>query len=389
MIDIAKLRDETPGCSEVLHFNNAGSSLMPAPVHDAMMRHIEMEYLYGGAEAERRSQAAIQGFYPAFAKLLNADPEEIAYVENATRGWDMAFYGIPFKEGDRIITHESEYASNYLAFLQIRKRVGIEIDLVPSDPTGQIDVDALKQVIRPQTRAIAITHIPTQGGLVNPAEEVGRFARDHGLIYVLDGCQSVGQVDIDVKKIGCHILTGSGRKFLRGPRGTGFLYVSNEIIGQLEPPFVDLHSATWTGEDEYEFFQTARKFENYESNVAGKVGITAAVEYALNVGMPEIENRIALLGHRMREMLAELPKVTVHDRGERKGGIVTFTIDGFESAEVAERLRQVGCNVSVSNVEFARLDLGRRGTGPVVRASVHYFNTDEEIDKFVSMVSAF
>lgn len=236
MIDIEHIRADTPGCQHVLHLNSAGASLMPTPVIDALQRVLRDESEVGGYEAERRAQDDIQAFYTEFAGLLNAQPDEIAYVENATRAWDMVFFGLDLKPGDRVITHESEYASNYLAFLQQSRRLGFAIDLVPSDEFGQIDVDALESMIVPQTRLIAITHLPTQGGLINPAADVGKIARKHGILYLLDACQSVGQIEVDVAEIGCDMLSGTGRKFLRGPRGTGFLYVRKGILDRIDPP---------------------------------------------------------------------------------------------------------------------------------------------------------
>jgi len=284
MIDIEKIRSDTPSCERVLHFNNAGSSLMPTPVFDALQRVLRDEMEVGGYEAERRAQGDIQAFYTEFAALLNADPDEIAYIENATRAWDMAFYGLHLRPGDRVITHESEYASNYLALLQQSRRLGFEIDLAPSDESGQIDIDALDDMIEPRTKLIAITHVPTQGGLVNPVAKVGKIAKKHGVFYLLDACQSVGQIDVDVVEIGCDVLSGTGRKFLRGPRGTGFLYVRKGALDQIDPPFVDLHSATWTETNGFEFAAGAKRFQNWESYVAGRVGLMEAVRYARKVG---------------------------------------------------------------------------------------------------------
>lgn len=386
MFDIEKIRSETPGCKHVLHFNNAGSSLMPTPVFDAVQRVLRDENEVGGYEAERRAQDDIQAFYSEFAGLLNADPDEIAYIENATRAWDMAFYGLQLKPGDRVITHESEYASNYLAFLQQSRRLGFEIDLVPSDDSGQIDVEALDNMIGPKTKLIAITHVPTQGGLVNPAAEVGKVAKKHGVLYLLDACQSVGQIQVDVAEIGCDILSGTGRKFLRGPRGTGFLYVRKEILDQIDPPFVDLHSATWTQANGYELADGARRFQNWESYVAGRVGLMEAVRYARNVGLAHIEARVAELAQGLRESLSEIAGIEVHDLGRKKSGIVTFTNDGIDSKVIAETCRDQGINVSVAPVTAARLDFEARELPAMVRASVHYFNTDDEIDRFANVL---
>ncbi len=387
-MDIDLIRADTPGCAEVLHFNNAGASLMPRPVFDAMQHVLHEEYRIGGYEAERRAADDIDAFYTEFAALLNAYPDEIAYVENATRAWDMVFYGFDLKPGDRVITHGSEYASNYLALLQQSRRLGFEIDLVPSDPSGQIDVTSLDAMIGPRTKMIAITHVPTQGGLVNPAAEIGRIARAHGVFYLLDACQSVGQIDVDVAQIGCDALSGTGRKFLRGPRGTGFLYVRKSMLDRIDPPFVDLRSATWQSADSFDFAPGAKRFENWECFVAGRVGLMQAVRYARALGLPAIEHRVTGLADHLRGALSEVRGVTVHDQGQQKCGIVTFRKEGADPTECAEILRAQNINVSVSQASSARLDLGPRGLDRLVRASVHYFNTEAEISRFIDAVHA-
>jgi cysteine desulfurase / selenocysteine lyase len=388
MIDIQKIRAETPSCENLLHFNNAGASLMPTCVYEAVTNHLKSENAHGGYEAARLASDELDAFYTEFAGLLNAAPDEIAYVENATRAWDMAFYGLPLQPGDRVLTHSAEYVSNYLALLQQAKLRGIEIDLVPSDVFGQVDVAALEAMITPRTRLIALTHVPTHGGLVNPAVEVGKVARKHGLIYMLDACQSVGQMVVDVQEIGCDILSGTGRKFLRGPRGTGFLYVRREMTKQIEPPFIDLHSAVWTGPNSYEISNDAKRFENWESFVAGRIGLMTAVRYAREIGLKAIEQHVVGLAANLRQELDGVKGVTVHDLGQRKCGIVTFSKDGTEPRDIAEKLLAQKINVSVSPIGSARLDLGPRGLNSLTRASVHYFNTDAEIDRFVEAINA-
>ena len=389
MIDVEVARALTPGCDHVVHFNNAGAGLMPVPVSDALIGHLELESRIGGYEAHAAAAAECEAFYTEFAGLLNARPDEIAYIENATRAWDMAFYGLPLNEGDRILTHSSEYVSNYLAFLQQARRRGLEIDLIPSDDSGQVDVAAIPGLITPKTRVIALTHVPTQGGLVNPAEEVGRVAREHGLIYVLDACQSAGQIDLDVERIGCDVLSGTGRKYLRGPRGTGFLYVRRDMIDRIEPPFIDLFAATWTGPDTYKLAADAKRFENWERNVAGQIGLMQAVRYARQIGLPAIEARVTALAARLRAALADVPGVTLHDLGQRKCGITTFTRSGLTPAQITAKLSTQGINVSVSLMTSARLDLVPRGLEDgLVRASVHYYNTEDEITRFTEAVHA-
>jgi selenocysteine lyase/cysteine desulfurase len=366
----------------LIHFNNAGASLMPNPVYRAMVDHLALEQRVGGYEAEDDASPALEDFYDAFAAMLNCDRSEIAYVENATRAWDMAFYSLPLQEGDRILTAEAEYVSNFLGFLHQARRRGLKIDVVPSDSSGQLDLDAMERMITDKTRLIAITHVPTQGGLVNPAKEVGRIARRHGITYLLDACQSAGQMPLDVAKIGCQLLSGTGRKFLRGPRGTGFLYVSKGLLDRLDPPFIDLHAATWTAAHSFELRPDARRFENWESYVAGRVGLRAAVRYALDLGLEPIRARVTMLADRLREELARLPGIKVQDLGRTRSGIVTFTKEDELPRAIQERLRVAGINVSISSKSSAQLDFGRRGLSQVVRASVHYFNTEDEIRVF-------
>lgn len=357
---------------------------MPDPVFNAIKEHLELEREIGGYEAENLAADKLAGFYTEFAALLNCEAQEIAYVENATRAWDMAFYGLPLEKGDRILTHGSEYSSNFLALLQQSRRRGFEIDLVPSDESGQVDVEAMEAMITSSTRLIALTHVPTQGGLVNPAEAVGCVAHKHDLIYMLDACQSAGQVDLDVKKIGCHVLSGTGRKFLRGPRGTGFLYVATGMIDKIEPPFIDMRAANWIDADAYEYAAGARRYENWESYVAGRIGLARAVRYARDIGLGLIEERVRDLAATLRDALSNLPNVSVHDLGIKKCGIVTFQKQGEPASDLAARLLRAGINVSVTDRLSARIDFTERGLDQLVRASVHYFNTEDEIDRFVA-----
>jgi cysteine desulfurase/selenocysteine lyase len=381
-IDLAAVRADTPTCENLLHFNNAGASLTPQPVHDAVIGHLELERELGGYEAEAAASETLRDFYDAIAEMLGCQRDEIAYCENATRAWDMAFYSLPLEPGDQILTHSSEYASNYMAYLQQASRRGLKIDIVPSDQYGQIDVAALESMINERTRLISLNYIPTQSGLVNPAEKVGEVASRHGIFYLLDACQAVGQMPVDVNRIKCDLLTATGRKFLRGPRGTGFLYVRESILDSLDPPFVDLRSGNWIDQDRYEFAPGAKRFENWESYVAGRIGLARAVRYALDIGLDNIQSRVVMLAEQLRARLAQTRGITVKDPGEHKCGIVTFHKQDEDAFELRTRLRASRINISVTDQGSARLDRQYAEQAYFSRASVHYFNSEEEIERF-------
>jgi cysteine desulfurase/selenocysteine lyase len=387
-LDIQALRAETPGCEKVLHFNNAGAGLMTKRTLRAVTGHIELEAQIGGYEAHDRAIDGMEHFYAATAKLLKCSADEIAFIENATRAWDMAFYSLQFKPGDRILTSVSEYASNFISYLQTAKRTGAVIDVVPDDNQGQVDVAALKRMIDKRTRLIAITHVPSHNGMIQPAAAVGQVARAAGVLYLLDACQSAGQVPLDVAKLGCDMLSGTGRKYLRGPRGTGFLYVRKDLIEQLDPPFLDLHAASWTGLREYEIRKDARRFENWECFYAGKLGLGVAIDQYLELGEEAVSARIIALGGLLRRGLRAISGVEVHDRGPEQGGIVTFSKQGLDPKKIRDLLRAQAINVSVSSGDYSQMDLIKRGLASVTRASVHAYNTEDEVERFCRAVEA-
>jgi cysteine desulfurase / selenocysteine lyase len=383
---LSQVRSDTPGCSSVLHFNNAGSSLITRQALDETISYLQQEATVGGYEAARLANNIIEKVYDSAARLINANRDEIALVENATRAWDMAFYAIQFQPGDRILVSTVEYASNYIAFLQIARKMGVVVEPIAHDAFGQVSIEALKEQMDERVKLIAITHVPTNGGLVNPAAEIGKVAKEAGVLYLLDACQSVGQMPIDVEAIGCDMLSATGRKYLRAPRGTGFLYVRRAIMERLEPPFLDLHAATWKGPNQFEMRPDARRFETFESNMAGKIGLGAAIDYALNLGLENTYPRIVQLAAHLRERLRTIATVQVHDLGAEPCGIVTFTLAGKESLKVRDALFAQGINVSVTTPSHTLLDSEERKLRPMVRASVHYYNSEEEVERFAAAI---
>ncbi|MDH3218690.1 MAG: aminotransferase class V-fold PLP-dependent enzyme [Gammaproteobacteria bacterium] len=370
----------------VIHLNNAGASLMPRCVLEAQVEHLRLEATIGGYEAEAARHEELEALYESVAGLINCRADEVAIVENATVGWMMAFYALRFERGDRILTAEAEYASNYLAYLQVARDKGVSIETIPSTVDGEICVDSLEAMLDERVRLISVTHIPTNGGLVNPVEAIGAVARAHNIDYLVDACQSAGQLALDVDAIQCDLLSATGRKFLRGPRGVGFLYVSKRILDRLHPPMIDLFSATWVDVDRYELRPDARRFENWENNYAARLGLRSAIDYALGIGLDKIEAEVIRLAASLRKMLARLNGVTVHDIGKRKCGIVSFSVAGVEAGEVATRLARDGIHVSVTTPDGTLIDATRRHLPDMVRASVHYFNQDTELDRLIEVV---
>lgn len=386
--DVARARKDTPSVEHIVHFNNAGSSLMPEPVYDAFVGHVERERDIGGYEAAAEARSELDHFYDAAATLLGAHRSEIAFLESATRAWNAAFHALRWREGDRVVTSPAEYASNYIAFLQARQRFGIDIDVVPDTADGEIDLRALERALdRPGVRLVSLTHVPTSGGLVNPAEAVGRLAREAGVLFLLDACQSAGQMPLDVDALCCDFLSVTGRKFLRAPRATGFLYVRSSVLDQLDPPFLDLHGAVWTEPERYEMVGDATRFENFEGNVAGKRALGVAIDYALGWGLKDIETRVVSLADRLRRGLESLEGVTVQDTGRRQCGIVTFTMTDRAPPEIKAALSRQAINISVAHGVSTLLNMSARGLENAARASVHYYNTEEEVDRVVEAIA--
>jgi selenocysteine lyase/cysteine desulfurase len=384
-IDVEAVRAVTPGCANRNHLNNAGAALLSSPTIAAMTDYLQREAMIGGYEVEAEAADLIRATYESLAELIGALPSQIALFDNSTHAWNAACYSVPLKAGDRILTGRNEYGSAVLAYLQLAQRTGAEVVVVPDDDTGQIDLAALADLIDARTKLIGLTWVPTAGGQVNPVAEVGRLARAADVLYLVDATQAVGQFPIDVSAIGCDMLTGTGRKFLRGPRGTGFLYAGPRALERLDPFVAEIRSATWDGGRSYTWVDGAQRFESWENSYVNIVGLGAAVRQALDIGLDRIGRRSSALGARLRSGLAEIDDVTVHDQGRELCAIVTARIAGIDTTDVADALSRRGINVSTTLAEHNQFDT--RDVHPLVRLSPHYYNTEAEIDQAVDAVA--
>ncbi|MDX2285874.1 MAG: aminotransferase class V-fold PLP-dependent enzyme [Bacteroidia bacterium] len=379
---LRQCRADTPGTQDRIHLNNAGSSLPPESVLRTVTDYLEAEARTGGYELMAARQAETAQTYASIAALIGAQPDEIAFVKSASDAWYQAFYALNLQPGDIVLTTQTEYIANYFGLLRAVKHQGIEIQLVPLDADGLISLPDLERMAAaPRVRLIALTHVPTSSGLIQPAAAVGALARQAGVPYLLDACQSVGQLALDAAALGCDLLAATGRKFLRGPRGTGFLYVRSGFLDQVEPPFPDGWSAEWDGLAGYAWRSGARRFEQFEYSRALQLGLGAAADYALGLGMAQIEARVLALAARLRAQLGSLPEIRLQDPGRERCGIVTLTHARVSAPELMARLGSRSIQTSVASHMNARLDLETRSLDSVLRVSVHYYNTEAELDR--------
>jgi selenocysteine lyase/cysteine desulfurase len=392
--EIEKFRNETIGCNNVNHLNNAGAGLMPNVVTQSILDYIKLESEIGGYEAAALQANEIQQFYVQAGKLINCDASNIAFTASATDSYTRALSSILFCEGDIILTDNDDFISNQIQFLSLQKRFGIRIVRIKNAAIGGVDLQDLEEkLFTLQPRLLAITHIPTNSGLVQPVKSIGEIYSRYEKIqnnktwYIIDACQSAGQMKLDIEELKCDFLSITIRKFLRGPRGTGFLYISDKALRfGLEPLFIDMRGAEWIEKDEYKQQPDAKRFEDWEFAYALVLGSKAAIEYCINIGEDKIWQQIQLLSKYMRIRLSQIDRILVLDNGPEVGGLVTFTVEGSQPQYIVTELLERKINVVPSFRNFAVIDFDEKGVEWAIRASPHYYNTFEEIDLFIKAV---
>ncbi len=381
-IDIDAVRAETPGAGEVVHLNNAGAALPPSSVLTAEIDYLEAEARTGGYEVAASRAEDLNRVYDAGALLLGCKPSELAFTQSASLAWHTALSVVPLKAGDRVLATTAEYVANVYGLIHLQRR-GVEVELIPDDEDGRASVDALSSMLDDRVKLVCVTHVPTGGGLVNPVAEIGRLVDETGALYLVDATQSVGQMPLAVDEVACDLLVLTGRKFLRGPRGTGLLYVRSGL-DLLDPPVMDARSAAWVGDWDYELSAGAQRYETFETSLAAKVGLGVAIEYALRIGLDSIAKRIDELADALRARLAAQPLVKVAELGGEQSAIVTFYVEGRSTDAVAAALRAWGINTSVVQPQPPAFDPTGRTRHGLIRASVHYYNTAEELDDLIA-----
>lgn len=387
MIDFTSAATDTPGCAGGQVFlDSAGSSLPPHPVLDTVVAHLHREAEVGGYRAAQERAEELEDGYTVFADVLGCSPEEVAFSDSATRSWLSAFQAIPLTEGDRVLITEIEYAGNAIPILRRAQAVGASVEVVPSTASGEVSLPALRELLDERVKLLSLVHAPTNGGLLTSVKKATAAAHEVGALVLLDACQSVGQVECRAGELGVDFITGTGRKWVRGPRGTGFLYVKRAVLETLVKENVDLRGGSWTARDRVRLREDAKVFELWEYGVADRLGLVAAGRYMLELGIPEIYSAVQSIGERLREGLARIDGVRVHDLGERRSGIVTFSVEGIPATEVVELLGRRNVTTTVSRRPSTLIDMSRRGLEEIVRASPHYFVSPQQVDTTLEAV---
>ena len=387
---LARWRKETPGCAKCVHLNNAGAGLMPQAVLDTMVAHLNREAQFGGYESSDDAEATVHKAYADVARIVGAQARNIAVVENATVAFFQALSAIDFHSGDVIVTTRNDYISNQLAYLSLAKRHGIEVRRAANLESGEVDPQSVRELLRdPRVRLLAVTWVPTNSGLMQPVEALGEIAESAGVPYLVDACQAVGEIPVDVGRLRCDFLSATGRKFLRGPRGVGFLYVSDRALKRGDYPlYIDMRGAAWITADTFEPAPDARRFENWEFAYALLLGMGEAARYAASVGIEGSGRRARELAASVRLKLRGIPGFRVLDRGKDLAAIVTADVAGWDAPDLVRVLRERGINTSASLGEYAVIDMAEKKASSALRISPHYYNTEAEIDLLIETLQS-
>ena len=388
MLDIESIRNETPGCKDKCFLNSAGASLMPRFVSEEVAAYLERENQVGGYAAAANVRSLNQAFYHEVAELIGTQPRNIAFAHSATDAYTKALMSFSFKEGDILVTTEDDYASNWIQFISLQKHFGVEVKTIDTDLSGDLDTRHAEELISlNRVKLVAITHVPTNSGLIQDVVAIGSICSKYDIPYLVDACQSVGQINVDVSEIKCDFLSATGRKFLRGPRGTGFLYVSDQMLeGKKYPYLLDANGAIWKERDDFQLVEGAVRFESWERSYALQAGLTKAISYVNSLGIKNIASRNAQLQHRFLDGLQSISRVRLLDRGSNTCNIITLIKEGTTREKMEAVLTEANIYYSVSTLEWGLLDFRKKGTSWAIRFSPHYFNIEDELDKVCEVI---
>jgi len=383
-----KIQNDLVDYGDKLFLNSAGASLMPRSVTEKITEYLHREERLGGYTVEEQQAEEIAKFHQQAAQLIGCKIRNITFAHSASSAFMQALSSIPLYAKDVIITSEVDYTSNFLQFLSLHKKRGVICKVIKSLPNGDLDVEHFRQLIEQYPiKLVAITHIPTNSGLIQDVATIGEICHAENLIFLLDSCQSIGQIAVNLNNIKCDFLTATGRKFLRGPRGTGFLYVSDRILDQgFAPLLLDGGNATWTGSETYELMDSAERFGTWEKPYAMLTGLTESLRYLNDIGIQNVENHNKKIMNRLRSNLAGISSVTCYDLGTHTSNILTFRKKDKTPEDIKNLFSKHQVYFGISQKHQGQIDFEKKGIDWVVRLSPHYFNTEEEMDRISTII---
>lgn len=369
------------------YFNNCGAGLMSPQTLNVIENHLRREIAVGAYRAAQESRIPMEEFYGRVARLLNAaSPNDVAFMDSASRAWNMALYGAELRPGDRVLTLSSEFGTNVLTLFHRARQVGASVEVIQCDAEGHFAMDDFAAAIAKGARMVAISHVVAHASIVNPVHEIGQLTNRYGAIYLVDGCQGVGQISVDVEAIQCDAYTGTGRKWLRGPRGTGFLYVKSSA--PFRTPHIDLSAADLViGKDGQvvgvEVRTDARQFELWERSVAGMLGLSSAIGEYLAMQPGYVTDRIQTQADRLRAVVSDNPHLRLLGRRQSESGVIGFYLtEPKREGVVRENIERAGLGISTMSSWDCPLHFPQNGATTIFRLAPHYY-TDES-----SMIAA-
>ena len=382
-MEISEIRQRIPVCSRMTYLNTGWSGPSPVNVVDAIKRRLDVELIGGPAspDVSESGRAVRVAARDAAASLLNASPDEVCITKNTTDGLNMVMNGLTWQAGDEIVSCDLEHSSVLVPsfFKQHRHGAVLKVVHLESNEPRENILSKLEDAITDRTRLVFLSHIEYSSGLRQPVEEIRRMTKDRGIMMLLDGAQTAGHIQLDMKAIDCDFYSIPGQKWLLGSEGVGALYIRRELISQVEPVAVSggavlPHEAP----DRFEpNISTMDKFNVSSSSSALQAGLLEAISFIQSIGVDVIEQRDVDLASALKEGLNGIPGVNVLSPMERQSssGLVSFSVDGVEPAEVVSYLW-----------DEHRIAVRRVGYPAGVRASLHFFNTEEEVEKLVDAV---
>ena len=372
------------------YFNNAGAGLMSENTFNSVIQHLNDERIMGAIRAANNKKSETEDFYSVAAKMLNADRSEIAFIDSASRGWNLITYGMAVDETSTIITLESEYGTNLLTIRDIVDKTGCELVLIQCDIQGHFSMEDVEEALKKPNPILAVSHVAAQGSIINPVEELGNLAEKYSALYIVDGCQAVGQIPVDVKSIKCHAYMTAGRKWLRGPRGTGILYVKRDK--RLRTPIVDLASADLVFDENHKAVglkirSDARQYELWEKSIANVLGLRNAIYEYLDFGMEKASLIISRKANQIRKAINSNDNLQLVGDVISLSGTSAFYLTNPKKEDYVKMLfEQAGFIISYVCDWDCPVFFPQNGANYIFRISIHYYTDQEDIDEICELI---